>query len=313
MLQEQGLGEDHLPTATKYTFVEPFHLRQNIADQQTEVKQLQTENCRSFSETSIIFQIHEDICQEDIQSIGLPAIDLPKGATLLKATDEEILVEVEDTLSVPNTSDNHNKSGDFKPNIKEGNITPIQEKQNLLLYLGDDVIEVEVAEEQQDLSKVTKRRKNKIQEKKYACTWKKCDKTFVAKHSVSIHIRNVHLSESVECSQCGKSYSNEENLKVHVRTIHGAVATPCKWPGCPRVLSSERQMQSHYLKHSEKPQNCPYLDCYSVLKNSSVLRTHIKKMHREPMIPEAEHKAASRRMGAESVTGPPTITTYKLK
>ena len=38
-------------------------------------------------------------------------------------------------------------------------------------------------------------------------------------------------------------------------------------------------MKSHFLKHTEKPKNCPFADCDSVLKNANVLRMHIKKIH----------------------------------
>ena len=69
------------------------------------------------------------------------------------------------------------------------------------------------------------------------------------------------------------------------------------------MLASDRQMRSHYLKHSEEPRSCTHPGCSSVLKNSAVLRMHLRKMH-------------GKRQGEEqdgTVAAPPTITTYKIK
>ena len=295
-LTENDLGisesEEQQPTATKYTFVEPLQLKsgmeevfggENVEGEHADVEE-------------IFFEIDNGMI---IENKELPRIDLPEGATLIKATEDEILVEVDESrpaesirgfLSTP--------SVELK--LEEALPPSSEENQNVVIYLGDSLVEPDLVS---DTIPRIKRRKTYPNEKKYPCRWKGCLKTFVAKHSVNIHMRNVHLSESVECNLCGKSYTNEENLKVHVRTVHDAVSTPCKWPGCSRVLSSERQMQSHFLKHSEEPKRCPHKDCSSVLKNSSVLRMHLKKMH-------SNHKKTD--VSTEFLP-PPTITTYKLK
>ena len=282
------------PTATKYTFVEPFHLKSGVEA----VFDGDNDGGEDADVEEIFFEIDNGMI---IENKALPRIDLPEGATLIKATEDEILVEVDESkpretirgfLSTPNVE------------LKlEEQLAPMsKDSQNVVIYLGDSLLEPDPVS---DTIPKVKRRKTYPDEKKYPCRWKGCPKTFVAKHSVNIHMRNVHLSESVECNLCGKSYTNEENLKVHVRTVHDAVSTPCKWPGCPRVLSSERQMQSHFLKHSEEPKSCPHKDCSSILKNSSVLRMHLKKIHSN-----SNHKKTD--VSTESLP-PPTITTYKLK
>ena len=298
-LTEDDLGlseeiEQHQPSATKYTFVEPFHLKSSSVE---EVFGGDNNGGEHADVEEIFFEIDNGMI---VENKALPRIDLPEGATLIKATEDEILVEVDESrpaeairgfLSTPSVELKLEEA--MPPTMSE-------ENQNVVIYLGDSLVEPDPT----DTIPRVKRRKTYPNEKKYPCRWKGCPKTFVAKHSVNIHMRNVHLSQSVECNLCGKSYTNEENLKVHVRTVHDAVSTPCKWPGCSRVLSSERQMQSHFLKHSEEPKRCPHEDCSSILKNSSVLRMHLKKMH------NTNHKKTD--VATESLP-PPTITTYKLK
>jgi len=280
------------PTTTKYTFVEPLTLKSGVGE-------VFGDPVEAGSEVKeIFFKIDEGVIVEEIPQLA--NIDLPEGATILKATENEILLEVEDTSATVNPEEE--LGGEVNLNVPT-----VGENQNVLIYLGESVVEVDVGDtgpsDGRRTSPVRRRKSGAHSKARHPCTWPGCDKTFVAKHSVSIHVRNVHMSESVECEKCGKSYSNEENLKVHVRTIHGAVSTPCNWPGCSRVLSSERQMKSHYLKHSEEPRSCPEPGCSSTLKNSAVLRMHLRKMH-------------GKRQGQEqdvSNAAPPTITTYKIK
>ena len=278
--------------ATKYTFVEPLHLRSGVG----EVFQAEDNSGGEHSGVEeIFFEIDNGMI---IENKELPRIDLPEGATLLKASEDEILLEVGETSRPLENLRGIISTPNIETRVEEAN----SDRQNVVIYLGDSLIE----ENPEDTIPQIKRRKTHPENKKYSCRWKGCNKTFVAKHSVNIHMRNVHLSESVECNLCGKSYTNEENLKVHVKTVHDAVSTACKWPGCSRVLSSERQMQSHFLKHSEEPKTCPHEGCSSVLKNSSVLRMHLKKMH------GGQKRAEKVDLSFEPLP-PPTITTYKLK
>ena len=312
------------PEITTYTFVEADKPRTKLEETKPCSKDQTVEDDRdkvavdeeALEETNIYFDLDGSPAGDKSAE---PVFDLPRGTTLIRATEDEILLEVDDTPSLNGL------------NMPDPVITPtpevytgpaqlteskaLENNQNVLIYLAESVVEVEV-EEQPDLaSKLPniRRRKSSLHRKKHPCTWSGCDKTFVAKHSVNIHVRNVHMSESIECNQCGKSYSNEENLKVHIRTVHRAVSTPCKWPGCPRILSSERQMQSHFLKHAETPKNCPYKGCGSVLKNSSILRMHMKKMHGGPGMADDYRTSSWLHPGQASPPQPPTITTYKLK
>ena len=305
------------PTTTKYTFVEPYHMKTAMVEDfefnTTEVM-TDVDDSGALSSTEIFFQMDENIEAEEepISSAGLTQMSLPQGTTLIKATEEEILLEVEESTSQCHGGQNKSPDvHDIEVQLEALNAKTSKGSQNFVIYLGESIGSAKFGKTEPVATKhfPTKRRRTSVGDHRYPCTWTGCDKTFVAKHSVNMHVRNVHVSESVECGQCGKSYSNEENLKVHVRTVHSAVSTPCTWPGCRRVLSSERQMQSHYLKHSEKPKKCPSKDCNSVLKNSSVLRMHMKKMHSS--LPEIMPNTRSPL--PEPVIAPPTITTYKLK
>ena len=302
-------------TTTKYTFVEPFQMKPALVEgfefNTTEVM-ADVVDSGALSTTEIFFQMDENIEAEPIASADLTQMSLPQGTTLIKATEEEILLEVEESTSRCHGGQS-NPPGvhDIEVQLDALNAKTSKVSQNFVIYLGESIgsANFEKAEPAAIKHVPTKRRRTPVGDHRYPCTWTGCDKTFVAKHSVNMHVRNVHVSESVDCGQCGKSYSNEENLKVHIRTVHCAVSTPCTWPGCRRVLSSERQMQSHYLKHSEKPKKCPRKDCNSVLKNSSVLRMHMKKMHSS--LPEIMLNTIGPL--PEPVIVPPTITTYKLK
>merc|ERR1712059_45591 len=166
----------------------------------------------------------------------------------------------------------------------------------------------------------------------FRCTWRNCNKTFVARHSVKVHMRAVHLAPpgGVTCAVCGKKYRTRDTMRLHVKTVHEAVEAACSWPGCGKVLASERQMRSHLLKHSELPKQCPH--CDSILKNANVLRMHIKKIHGkqstcwmsdkdvqkapEDKVSDALHETVPKQLTADEASSlhrQPTITTYKLR
>jgi hypothetical protein len=307
-------------TTTKYTFVKSGDMKPTIESnfEATEAEGTHDSDIEDgpFLSTENVLEIDNNVILEKVSPplLHQPTIDLPEGTTLIKATEDEILLEVDDSnqIDTPDPMDVMTESKDLELEINSDHteaVAATKESQHFVIYLGENLVEVEVEEEDhRNVTKVPKiRRRNVEAKKRHPCTWKGCHKTFVAKHSVTIHVRNVHQSESVECNKCGKNYSNEENLKVHTRSVHSAVSTPCKWPGCHRVLSSERQMQSHYLKHSEPPRHCPYQDCYSVLKNSSVLRMHMKKMHNRRSSSFSQDQRPS-----EAALAPPTITHYRF-
>jgi len=213
---------------------------------------------------------------------------LPKGAKILKATDSEVLIEVDD--SEENFEDQSKSENHFivigqnsEDDVKKKDVTLFLDTNNsdpemavvILQQTFENTIEVEA--ENKSSSDMKRRTKSKG---KFPCPVGECNKSFVAKHSVNMHVRNVHLATSVTCGKCGKSYTNQDNLKVHIKAVHEAVSSACKWPGCEKVLSSDRQMKSHMLKHSEQPKSCPFDDCDSVLKNANVLRMHVKKIHK---------------------------------
>merc|ERR1719242_2371952 len=87
-----------------------------------------------------------------IENKALPRIDLPEGATLLKATEDEILVEVDESrpvetirgfLSTPNVE------------LKLEEPLPAMSEENVVIYLGDSLVEADTAD---TVPKVKRRR-----------------------------------------------------------------------------------------------------------------------------------------------------------
>jgi len=114
----------------------------------------------------------------------------------------------------------------------------------------------------------------------FECSWEGCDKTFLHKNSVGMHIRNVHEAQQIKCSHCGKFYSNLDNYKTHLKSVHSSKTAECTWPDCKKVLANARQMRSHLIKHTQPEQGCPRQGCKAVLKNLVTLRAHLNKVHK---------------------------------
>lgn len=302
-----------------------------------------------------------------VQCLSMSKLTLPKGTRIVKTTETEIYLEVEDNIELVNADENVNvkdvivevnnetieesRSNDreIDPVVNINQISqeiPDQIPENSCQLVGADdpillntsvdsdgqeiVLETEgehnneIDGEHNNISKqfddpIVKRRPVKIGT--YPCSWPGCQKTFVARHSVAVHIRSVHLPPEggVPCDKCGKKYRTFDNLKLHQKTVHEAVASSCTWPGCDKVLVSSRQMRSHLLKHTEHPRTCSVSGCESVLKNSNVFRMHMKKIHGGKL---SEKSLIKTKIEKKVIADPgvktlhalmPTITTYKLK
>ena len=165
---------------------------------------------------------------------------LPKGTNILKATEDEVLLELDDSADVdedvPILSKPEEYLVEIGQNTENKDEDQVEKEVNdVVLYLDDTLIKHSVADsdiavvilqqnfentvevvarnEPENQSKFDIKRRPR-QEGKFSCPIKGCRKSFVAKHSVNMHVRNVHLAPTVSCEKCGKSYSNQDNLKV---------------------------------------------------------------------------------------------------
>ena len=164
---------------------------------------------------------------------------LPKGTKILKATEDEVILELDDSA--------HIKEADFIKLKPEDHLTekgPVLENKDesdkdIVLYLDspintktssenpemfilhqnfENTVEV-VARTDSDYQSKNDIKRRPKQPGKFPCPMNGCRKSFVAKHSVNMHVKNVHLAHSVSCHKCGKSYSNPDNLKVRPNSV----------------------------------------------------------------------------------------------
>ncbi|XP_072518961.1 uncharacterized protein [Salminus brasiliensis] len=120
----------------------------------------------------------------------------------------------------------------------------------------------------------------------YACD--QCDASFSRTDYLSLHMRNVHLSEGNEkeikakpskpfkCNVCEKAFITRTSLEVHVR-VHTGV-TPFTCSICQRKFKQSSQMNAHMRTHSgEKPHACDVCGMKFLRKN--YVRIHKEKKH----------------------------------
>jgi len=80
-----------------------------------------------------------------------------------------------------------------------------------------------------------------------------CGKKFKSKGSWRAHIRFSHKDALFSCADCGKKFIFEHTMKLHVEAVHTGSAT------------------------------CDY--CQNRFRNTASLNTHIRRIHRDKMIP----------------------------
>ncbi|KAG9272161.1 zinc finger protein 37-like [Astyanax mexicanus] len=120
----------------------------------------------------------------------------------------------------------------------------------------------------------------------YACD--KCDATFNRTDYLSLHMRNVHLSEDGEremkakpnkpfkCDICEKAFTTGTSLESH-RRVHTGV-TPYTCAICQRKFKQSSQMNAHVRTHSgEKPHTCDV--CGIKFSRKNYVRIHKEKKH----------------------------------
>mgnify|MGYP003349339387 CR=1 FL=1 len=62
-----------------------------------------------------------------------------------------------------------------------------------------------------------------------------CDKTFVDKSQLKIHVENVHEGVKHTCKKCGKSFTLKSNLSRHLSVNHGDLKIECEY--CGKMIS----------------------------------------------------------------------------
>ena len=254
-----GLMGSETPQSTKYTFLKANNLDEfgfdthedNVIDRIGEVFQFDETSCdaetiNNLGTEEFFLEIDQNIISKMLSINPDNAIDksgsikhkfqgLPKGTKILKATEDEVVIEVDDLTetetepikldteeaSIEKISIIGNKDEDTKDLIQyldnpivDQKLTEHPEMEVFILHQNfENTIEVVARNDSEHQSSNDIKRRPK-QPGKFPCPMKGCGKVFVAKHSVNMHVKNVHLAHSVNCEQCGKTYSNPDNLKV---------------------------------------------------------------------------------------------------
>lgn len=87
----------------------------------------------------------------------------------------------------------------------------------------------------------------------FKCTHKDCDRSFVTKHSLSVHIAHTHTSERPHrCDICYKGFATASGLKTH-RDSHMNKDIFCT--RCGKRVANKRVLQKHIKMHDINTNN----------------------------------------------------------
>lgn len=112
--------------------------------------------------------------------------------------------------------------------------------------------------------------------KKYQCLL--CEKSFMKKRTILIHIDGVHLKHHKwKCSTCSKIFPTKSNRNRHIRTVH-LQEKPIQCTKCDKKFSYVSDLQSHQIVHIIKEHyNCNI--CQIDFPSQRLLNAH-QLMHR---------------------------------
>ena len=78
----------------------------------------------------------------------------------------------------------------------------------------------------------------------YKC--EKCDKEFLTKGYLSVHMENVHEGlKRFKCDSCGKSFSQSGELRRHVAKMHDGEKFKCELENCGKEYTSRVELKTH--------------------------------------------------------------------
>ncbi|KAI0651729.1 hypothetical protein C8Q79DRAFT_897834 [Trametes meyenii] len=122
-------------------------------------------------------------------------------------------------------------------------------------------------------------------EKRYACSFEGCSKTYSKPSRLAEHERSHTGDRPFMCSTCNKSYLRETHLQAHARTHLPGSSKPfaCEADGCGKRFWTTQHLRVHAETHlGEKPFKCSERECNAAFSKHHQLREHISTTHCPP-------------------------------
>eukprot|EP00092_Neocalanus_flemingeri_P039755 GFUD01043294.1.p1 GENE.GFUD01043294.1~~GFUD01043294.1.p1 ORF type:complete len:559 (-),score=124.15 GFUD01043294.1:7-1683(-) len=122
-----------------------------------------------------------------------------------------------------------------------------------------------------------------------------CKKPFYYEYDMNLHMKSHNETKEAYCDLCGKGFSGKHVLKTHMISAHTSKQEKessrshfCSF--CAKGFFSNAAMKEHELLHGEA-KNFHCTQCPKSFKQSSGLRSHVKRWHSEsgaPFLNEAQ-------------------------
>ena len=87
--------------------------------------------------------------------------------------------------------------------------------------------------------------------KKFTCTWPECDKSFLRKRDLKLHLDTHNDVRPHSCHICAKKFRQKLHLKVHVDWHNGVRAHQCQL--CESTFLTKGNLTNHMATHAKEP------------------------------------------------------------
>ncbi|KAH8363439.1 hypothetical protein KR084_010216 [Drosophila pseudotakahashii] len=132
-----------------------------------------------------------------------------------------------------------------------------------------------------------------------------CDRVYLTKQALKIHVDTKHRQSGVHCDTCGKVFAIAKALEIHKRyhnkdfpyacdlcdrrfaqrshlTVHQQVKHTgsrfiCEFPNCLKSFTSSSSLRNHECTHTAMPFECSH--CQQSFPARNKLRVHLERKH----------------------------------
>ena len=111
---------------------------------------------------------------------------------------------------------------------------------------------------------------------RFPCT--ECNKTYINKKGLRIHVENVHLKlKKYQCDQCPSVFASRQGFKYHMESEHENTDYPCT--KCDRIFKTIHCLKNHVLRHHEKRLDFKCEHCGKDYPTLTEVNRHVKVIH----------------------------------